>query len=198
MSARCSTGGCPTGGFRSGAARSGATTNFSGRAITAAIPATTACRERRLIDEWMTGAQPCWKLAYTGSVGSQSLTGIPVVRQLRDDPRWAGRARIWPFETGLTARRRRRNRLRRGLAVLVAKRSAPTTARRTTRRRCARSPKSSPRATGQASFGVVCRRPDLTEAQRRIVETEEAWTLGVTAPRSSDQLPLRPGGRGSG
>src|SRR5437764_403281 len=57
--------------------------------------------EKRLIDRWMVGAQPCWKLAYTGSVGSQSLTGIPVVRALRDDPRWAQRARIWPFETGL-------------------------------------------------------------------------------------------------
>jgi len=58
-------------------------------------------KERRLIDEWMVGAQPCWKLAYTGSVGSQTLTGIPVVRELRDNPRWAGRAHIWPFETGL-------------------------------------------------------------------------------------------------
>src|ERR1051326_759714 len=57
--------------------------------------------EKRLIDHWMRGAQPCWKLAYTGSVGSQVLTGIPVVRALRDDPRWAERARIWPFETGL-------------------------------------------------------------------------------------------------
>src|SRR3954470_24900491 len=56
--------------------------------------------ENRLIDRWMVGAQPCWKLAYTGSVGSQSLTGIPVVRALRDDPRWSDRARIWPFETG--------------------------------------------------------------------------------------------------
>ena len=57
--------------------------------------------ERRVIDEWMVGAQPCWKLAYTGSVGSQVLTGLPVVRELRDDARWAGRARVWPFETGL-------------------------------------------------------------------------------------------------
>src|SRR6266852_6237964 len=57
--------------------------------------------EKRLIDCWMVGAQPCWKLAYTGSVGSQSLTGIPVVRELRHNPRWADRVRIWPFETGL-------------------------------------------------------------------------------------------------
>ncbi len=65
------------------------------------MPSHEPLEERRLIDNWMVGAQPCWKLAYTGSVGSQALTGIPVVRALRDDPRWADRARIWPFETGL-------------------------------------------------------------------------------------------------
>src|SRR6516164_8630468 len=59
--------------------------------------------ERRLIDEYMTGAQPCWKLLGAGSVGGQVLTGIPVVRTLRDDPRWRDGARIWPFETGLRA-----------------------------------------------------------------------------------------------
>src|SRR5206468_3922611 len=44
--------------------------------------------ERRLIDEYMKGAQPCWKLLGAGSVGGQVLTGLPVVRALRDDPRW--------------------------------------------------------------------------------------------------------------
>src|SRR5271163_5147545 len=44
--------------------------------------------ERRLIDEYMTGCQPCWKLLGAGSVGGQVLTGIPVVRALREDPRW--------------------------------------------------------------------------------------------------------------
>src|SRR5947208_500317 len=58
--------------------------------------------EKRLIDRWMVGAQSCWKLAYTGSVGSQALTGIPVVRALHDDAAWADRARIWPFETGFS------------------------------------------------------------------------------------------------
>lgn len=41
-----------------------------------------------------------WQLAYTGSVGSQSLTGIPHVHALRTA--WPN-ARIWPFETGLDA-----------------------------------------------------------------------------------------------
>ncbi|MEL7481334.1 MAG: hypothetical protein AAGJ29_07220 [Pseudomonadota bacterium] len=44
-------------------------------------------------------AQPksCWQLAYTGSVGSQSLTGIPHVHRLRD---MLPNAQVWPFETG--------------------------------------------------------------------------------------------------
>ena len=54
---------------------------FSARRITAAMTAGSLA-EKRLIDTWMVGAQPCWKLAYTGSVGSQALTGIPVVRAL--------------------------------------------------------------------------------------------------------------------
>ena len=57
--------------------------------------------ERRLVDLHIPSAQPCWKLLGAGSVGGQALTGIPVVRALRDDPRWTDRVRVWPFETGL-------------------------------------------------------------------------------------------------
>ena len=40
----------------------------------------------------MRGPQPGWKLAGTGSAGGQALTGIPVLRALRDDlsVRWPG------------------------------------------------------------------------------------------------------------
>jgi hypothetical protein len=50
------------------------------------------------------GAHPSstWQLAGIGSVGSQSLTGIPVVARWRDDPALAGRSVVWPFETGMT------------------------------------------------------------------------------------------------
>ncbi|MEZ5984720.1 MAG: hypothetical protein R3B94_02080 [Hyphomonas sp.] len=40
-----------------------------------------------------------WQLAYTGSVGSQSLTGIPHVHGLRET--WT-ESRIWPFEFDAT------------------------------------------------------------------------------------------------
>lgn len=35
-----------------------------------------------------------------GSVGGQSIVGIPVVRRLRDDPLLRSVSRVWPFETG--------------------------------------------------------------------------------------------------
>jgi hypothetical protein len=58
--------------------------------------------ERRLRAD---GAHPSstWQLAGIGSVGSQSLTGIPVVARWRDDPALADRSVVWPFETGITA-----------------------------------------------------------------------------------------------
>jgi len=136
--------------------------------------------ERRLIDEWMVGAQPCWKLAYTGSVGSQALMGIPVVRALRDDPRWANLARIWPFETGL------------GLpdeARIVFAEVWPSWWKA-----CVRfgppNDKSQVRTVARIFQAADCAdtlagwfSPDIGNADPRVVVEEEAWTLGVTAPR---------------
>ena len=51
--------------------------------------------EARLRDNKLGQPKSVWQLAYTGSVGSQSLTGIPHVHALRET--WPG-ARIWPFE----------------------------------------------------------------------------------------------------
>ncbi|MFO1352606.1 MAG: hypothetical protein U1F68_18825 [Gammaproteobacteria bacterium] len=59
--------------------------------------------ERRICDTYLPTAQPCWKLAYPGSVGSQALLGIPIQRALRDDPALCVAARVWPYETGLRA-----------------------------------------------------------------------------------------------
>ena len=41
-----------------------------------------------------------WQLAYAGNVGSQTMTGIPVVRRLRAA---FPESRVWPFETGWQA-----------------------------------------------------------------------------------------------
>ena len=57
----------------------------------------------RLTDQRERRAQPVWKLYGNGSVGSQVLVGVPVVTNLRDDPRFSPVSRVWPFETGFTA-----------------------------------------------------------------------------------------------
>ena len=136
--------------------------------------------EKRLIDTWMVGAQPCWKLIGAGSVGGQVLTGLPVVRALRDDARWAARARIWPFETGL------------GLhdeARIVFAEVWPSWWKA-----CARLGPPNDKAqvrTVARIFAAADRAgllagwfsPDIGDADPRQIVEEEAWTLGVTAPR---------------
>ncbi len=88
--------------------------------------------EKRLIDTWMIGAQPCWKLAYTGSVGSQVLDRDP------GRPRVARRSRMGRPGPHLAVRdrvrapiaRRGADRVRRGLAVMVAGPAGTRTAER--------------------------------------------------------------------
>jgi hypothetical protein len=56
--------------------------------------------EHRVCESRAKGASPVWKLFTAGSVGSQALTGIPVVAGLRARHE---KSRIWPFETGWQA-----------------------------------------------------------------------------------------------
>lgn len=57
--------------------------------------------ERRLVERRHKPLQPAWKLAYPASVGSQALTGIPYLHQLRFEvPGLKGQSLVWPFETG--------------------------------------------------------------------------------------------------
>lgn len=55
--------------------------------------------ERRYVETLHPRMQSAWQLAYTGSVGSQSLLGIPYVRRLRDHETLHDVSRIWPFES---------------------------------------------------------------------------------------------------
>jgi precorrin-8X/cobalt-precorrin-8 methylmutase len=138
--------------------------------------------ERRLVDLHIPSAQPCWKLLGAGSVGGQALTGIPVVRALRDDPRWIDCVRIWPFETGLQAPEQ-------GTVVIAevypslwaVSPAAGETKDAAQVRSVARSFADSDRAGSLAA--LFAGDPSLTPEQRQRVEAEEAWTLGVTAAR---------------
>jgi len=57
--------------------------------------------EYRLTERRKKGAQSPWKLFGAGSVGSQSLLGIPRLFGLRWHPALRRCSTVWPFETGL-------------------------------------------------------------------------------------------------
>jgi precorrin-8X/cobalt-precorrin-8 methylmutase len=48
-----------------------------------------------------TTPQSVWKLAYNGSVGSQTLVGIPVLHRLRNHDDLRNVSHVWPFEVGV-------------------------------------------------------------------------------------------------
>ena len=135
--------------------------------------------ERRLCEERVRRTKTVWQLAYTGSVGSQVLTGLPRVWEVRTDPRLAFRTLIWPFETGLADTPEARC----VLAEIYPSLVPPIDF------------KDKPKDAGQVAamsrrlgeldaagrlgplFGAD---PALTEAERDIVVREEAWILGLT------------------
>ena len=137
--------------------------------------------ERRIADRHAKGAKTVWQLAYAGSVGSQMLLGLPALKRLVTDPRIAGRAAIWPFETGLRAPD----------APAVIAEVYPSLLRNEVRARQGDNEildSAQVRVNAEAFARLDARgglallfagAPHLTPAERRIVETEEAWILGL-------------------
>lgn len=137
--------------------------------------------EKRLVEgRYVPRAQPVWKLAYPGSVGSQALTGLPVVEALRR--RFGCRCRVWPFQTGL------KTLARRDLpAILLAEIYPSLVEPRSSRREVEDSRQVQAVALHLAAEdegGALARAfagpPCLSDTQRRRVEREEGWILGVT------------------
>ena len=137
--------------------------------------------ERRLCDIRATGAKTVWQLAYTGSVGSQMLLGLPALKRLVSDPRIAGRAAIWPFQTSL----------RTPDASAVVAEVYPSLLRAEVRARRGEDEildgaqvRVNAEAFARLDAGgglapLFAGAPGLTADERRLIETEEAWILGL-------------------
>ena len=145
--------------------------------------------EKRLCEHLITGPQPVWKLYGNGSVGGQTLTGLPVVHALRNDQRLKKCCRIWPFETGL------KNLEARDLEEhpivfaeiypsLVKPRSSKSREQGQVKDALQVQAIAKHMATldeSQDLGALFAGAPALNAGQRRIVEREEAWILGVLA-----------------
>ena len=137
--------------------------------------------ERRICDVRATGAKTVWQLAYSGSVGSQMLLGLPALKHLVEDSRIAGRAAIWPFQTGL----------RTPDAKAVIAEVYPSLLRAEVRARIREDEildsaqvrvNAEAFARLDAAGGLAplfAGAPGLAAEERRVIETEEAWILGL-------------------
>ncbi len=151
--------------------------------------------EYRLTDRVTHGPKSVWQLAYAGSVGSQSLLGIARLFQLRHHPWLADVTRIWPFETGLGSLSRPGPGEWR---VLIAEvypsmlATAPAHGEVRDARQVQALAAHFADADAQGRLAPLFAGPaDLTAEQRRAVEREEGWTLGIEtmAKPSGGQTP---------
>ena len=137
--------------------------------------------ERRIADSQARGAKTVWQLAYAGSVGSQVLLGLPTLKRLVEHPLMESRLAVWPFDTGLRAPE----------AQAVIAEIYPSLLRREIEEQ--RGEGEIPDATQVRVNAEAFARldalgglgplfhgdPNLDADERRIIETEEAWILGL-------------------
>ena len=137
--------------------------------------------ERRIADQHAKGAKTVWQLAYTGSVGSQVLLGLPALDRLRTTPSIAGSVAVWPFDGGLMVPDK---------PVVIAE-LYPSLLRTVVARYARRAEihdRAQVRVNARAFASLDAAdglgplflgSPALTSEERRLIETEEAWVLGV-------------------
>jgi len=129
-------------------------------------------------------AHSTWKLFYPGSVGSQVLVGLPRVFALRTDPDLARVSCIWPFETGLNALDRAVLGTKRIVHAEIYPSILPVKADRNEVLDQAQVRGLALHFAGLDQEERLARLfagdTRLRQDQRRLVESEEGWILGVT------------------
>ena len=138
-------------------------------------------QEHRIADNCARGAKSVWQLYGAGSVGSQVLLGLPALKHLMEASGIAGRTAVWPFQTGLRTPEAR---------AVIAEVYPSLLRKPIGKRSCEREILDCAQVRVNAEafarldadgglaplFGGATW---LTEVQRGIIETEEAWILGL-------------------
>lgn len=144
-----------------------------------------ALSEYRLTDRRAKGkgAQPVWKLFGPGSPGSQALLGIPYVAKLRAAPGFGTVSRVWPFETPLQPLACREQR---DWIILHAEifpsllRSSLGPGEFKDESQVRNLAEHFAWLDEKGELGNLFSRPaGITDEERRMVECEEGWILGI-------------------
>ena len=137
--------------------------------------------ERRIAEHHAKGSKTVWQSAYAGSVGSQVLLGLPHVMRLAEDPPIRESTAVWPLQTGL----------RKPTSQVVLAEVYPSLLRDEIGMR-KRENEILDRAQVRVNAEAFARldatgglaplfsgAPNLDQAERQLIETEEAWILGL-------------------
>lgn len=136
--------------------------------------------ENAALDAKKARPQPVWKIAYAGAIGGQTLTGIPAIERLRQT---FSSLRIWPFEIPLA---KLDDEGLEGVRILVAEvlpslnsaRQEATEIRDEAQVRSACEALAERDASGKLA-GMFAGDPQLSDAQKAKVTSEEGWILGI-------------------
>lgn len=140
--------------------------------------------EFRLADRRAKGPQSVWKLAYAGSVGGQTLTGLPVLQALRHHPWLKDQIQVWPFETGLSPPPdEARIVIAEVYPSLVARAARPGEVKDETQVKVLAEHLMALDADG-ALAGLLSGPDDLSPEERQAIEQEEGWILGIETAQS--------------
>ena len=158
-------------------------------------------REHRIADECAQNAKTVWQLWGAGSVGSQVLLGLPALKRLIEAPGIARRAAVWPFQTGLRKPEAR--------AVIAEVYPSLLKKQIDERKREQDEQEIVDRVQVRVNAEAFARldaggglaplfdgAPWLTPAQRTVIETEEAWILGLGHEEALAGVLLQPGRTG--
>ncbi|MCY4261293.1 MAG: hypothetical protein OXC91_13650 [Rhodobacteraceae bacterium] len=139
--------------------------------------------EFRITEEKAKGAKSVWQLSGAGVVGSQVLLGLPHLSRLIADSDFKEHTVVWPFETGL--------RLPKHEKKVVIVEIYPSLLREEiekNRNEDEIRDRAQMRVTAEAFAGLDARgglaplfngAEGLTDCQRKVIETEEGWILGL-------------------
>ena len=146
-------------------------------------PETHGLPEMRFADGWVTGPQSPWKLYGAGSAGGQALTGIPYLSRLREHRELSAHVRVWPFDTGLAVPFGAHPDQPRVLVAevwpsLLRQRPRVNEVKDQTQVRMMAEHFARLDQAGRLARLFAGPR-ELTGEQRRVIEREEGWILGV-------------------